>query len=376
MRMWGFVPLPNLQAIALMPLLKHYFNQSLNIAVIGKVSSGKSSLINALLKLSRKQAQKIAKVGATSGITQNLTVLKLDEKVFLIDSPGLDDVRQENSRVTKQFLEHIDIGIFVITDSSDASQKKNLDDLRQYCDSVFVVLNKIDQWDDLKSDVLQDIIEQWKKDLNVNSIYPTCIKGYDPKSQSQKMDIRGVSSLRDDIENFLQKKGKELLLQRHIEDKQSSAIKIISTTLLLVATQVFIPGSAILITGTQASAIASLYYLYTGEIISSRSVLGLLPIFLSERISSSLFLFVQSFLPPTGIIDLAAVSVSVSTTLAILLTINQILASGARLKEEELLRSTFRYYEKKTKKAVNDLNLRDIKPSNLSEVIKKLISSK
>jgi len=38
-------------------------SQSLNIAIIGKVSSGKSSLINALLKLSRKQALEIAKVG-------------------------------------------------------------------------------------------------------------------------------------------------------------------------------------------------------------------------------------------------------------------------------------------------------------------------
>lgn len=35
-------------------------SQSLNIVIIGKVSSGKSSLINALLKLSRRQALEIA----------------------------------------------------------------------------------------------------------------------------------------------------------------------------------------------------------------------------------------------------------------------------------------------------------------------------
>ena len=82
-------------------------SQTLNIAVIGKVSAGKSSLINALLKLSRKQALEVARVGATSGITTDITILQLDEKVHLIDSPGLNDVRAENSELTKNFLKNI-----------------------------------------------------------------------------------------------------------------------------------------------------------------------------------------------------------------------------------------------------------------------------
>ncbi|MCD8490275.1 MAG: 50S ribosome-binding GTPase [Desertifilum sp.] len=45
-------------------------SKSLNIAIIGKVSSGKSSLINALLKRSRRQALELAKAGAISGITK------------------------------------------------------------------------------------------------------------------------------------------------------------------------------------------------------------------------------------------------------------------------------------------------------------------
>ncbi|MGB3292518.1 MAG: GTPase, partial [Phormidesmis sp.] len=141
------------------------FSKTLNIAVIGKVSSGKSSLINALLKLSRRQGLEIAKVGAISGITKDLTILQLDEKVCLIDSPGLNDVRKENSEITTKFLSHIDIGIFVVTGSSDASQKKNLDQLRQCCDSFFVVLNKTDEWDDLDPKVLVKVIDQWKSHL-------------------------------------------------------------------------------------------------------------------------------------------------------------------------------------------------------------------
>lgn len=336
-------------------------SQSLNIAIIGKVSAGKSSLINALLKLSRRKALEIAKVGAVSGVTKDLTILKLDEKVYLIDSPGLDDVRAENSEVTKNFLRHIDVGIFVVTGSSDASQKKSLDDLRQHCDSLFVVLNKIDEWDDLDPTVVDDVVNQWKNDLKVDEIYPTCTKGYDPKSRNPKMDIRGVFPLRSEIEAFLEKKGKDLLLTRHMAEKQSYAVKIIAVALIAVAGQALIPGSAVFITATQAVAIGSLHYLYTGKLLSPQAALAILPTFLDETVSSSLFLFVKSFFPPTGIFDVVAAGVAVILTLAILATVNYILSSDAKLEQEELLRSKFRSYHQQAKDVLRDLALTDIR---------------
>jgi len=352
-------------------------SQSLNIAIIGKVSSGKSSLVNALLKLSRRKALEIARVGAISGVTQDLTILKLDEKVYLIDSPGLDDVRAENSEVTKKFLRHIDVGIFVVTGSSDASQKKNLDDLKQNCDSVFVVLNKIDEWDDLDPTVIDDVIAQWKNHLKVDKIYPTCAKGYDPKSRSPVMDIRGVSSLRSDIEKFLEKKGKDLLLARHIAEKQSYAIKIIATALAAVAGEAFLPGSTVFITATQGVAIGSLHYLYTGTVLSSQAALAILPTFLAETAGSSLFLFVKSFLPPTGIVDVAAAGIAVVITLALLATVNQILASGAQLEQEELLRSQFRTYHTQAKDVLKDLSWTDIRDtSSWSTLVAKFLSGR
>jgi GTP-binding protein EngB required for normal cell division len=206
-------------------------SHSLNIAIIGKVSSGKSSLINALLKQNRRQALGIAKVGAISDPTKDITILKLDKKIYLIDSLGFDDFRAESNEVTKNLLKHIDAYIFVMTGSSDASQKKILDDLKEHCDSVFVVLNKTDEWDDLDPMVLDDVISQWKRHLKVDIVYPTCAKGYDPKSRIPKMDIRGVSRLRSDIENFLKKKGKDLLLAKHMGEKQTHTVKIEELTM-------------------------------------------------------------------------------------------------------------------------------------------------
>lgn len=336
-------------------------SQTLNIAVLGKVSSGKSSLINALLRLSRKQGLENARVGAVSGVTKDIKILQLDEKVCLIDSPGLDDVRAENSEVTRKFLKNIDVGIFVVTGSSDASQKKILDDLRRHCGDYFVVLNKIDEWDDLDKSVLEEVIQQWKHDLGVQKIYPTCTKGYDPKSRLPFMDIRGVASLRSDIEAFLKKKKKDLLFARHMGNKQPYAIGIIAVALMAVAAEAFIPGSSAYITATQAAAIASLNYLYTGEVLSPITALQILPVFIAETAGQSLFLFAKSFLPPTGFIDLIAAGVAVSVTLALLATVNYVLSQqGGTLDQKDLLRTGFKKYRKSAEETVKNLSIKEI----------------
>lgn len=334
------------------------FSKTLNIAVIGKVSSGKSSLINALLKLNRDQA--IAEVGAIAGITTNLKVFQLDQKVCLVDSPGLDDVRESNSEITRNFLSHVDVGIFVVSGALDASQKKNLDDLKNNCDSIFVVLNKIDEWEKLNKTALDKVISQWKNNLGVDKIYPTCTQGYDPESLTELI-IEGVDELRSDIEDFLEKKGKDLLLARHMAEKQSYAVKIIAAALASVAGEAFIPGSAVYITATQGVAIASLHYLYTGKVMSPHAALAVLPPVIAENAGSSLFLFIKSFLPPTGIIDIVAAGVAVSVTLALLAAINHILSSGAEIEEGDLLRSKFRKYQKQTKNVLKELGDTDVR---------------
>jgi small GTP-binding protein len=349
------------------------FSKTLNIAVIGKVSSGKSSLINALLKRSRKKA--VAKVGAESGVTTNLKVLRLDERVRLIDSPGLDDVKKENSEITRQFLKHIDVGILVVTGAADASQKKYLDDLREHCDSVFVVLNKIDEWDRLNPSELEKVINQWKEKLQIEKIYPVCAFGYDPGTRSDlPLDIRGVYGLREDIEHFLESKGKDLLLARHMGERKSKATKIITAAIFTVVSQTFIPGSAVYITATQAAAIASLYYLYTGKILSTKAALAILPTFAAEAAGTSLYLFVASFLPPTGVVNVAAVGIAVSITLAMLATVNSLLASGAKLEERELLKSKFRKYRKQAETALKDIALTDVSNvASISSVIQQFL---
>ncbi|QHG17564.1 GTPase [Nostoc sp. ATCC 53789] len=349
------------------------FSKTLNIAVIGKVSSGKSSLINALLKRSRKKA--VAEVGAEAGVTTKLKILRLDDKVRLIDSPGLDDVRSENSDITREFLKHIDVGILVVTGAADASQKRYLDDLLAHCQSVFVVLNKIDEWDKHSPLALEKVITQWKEVLKIEKIYPVCAFGYDADClPGTPLDIRGVYGLREDIENFLGSKGKDLLLARHMGEKKSYAVAIIATALVAVAIQAFIPGSAAYIAATQAAAIVSLSYLYTGEILSSKAAFNLLRAFARQAVTTTVFLFFKSFLPPTGVIDMAAAVIAVSITLAILATVNSVLESGAKLEEEELLKSKFPTKRKQAETALKGLALTDLKDLlSMKGIIEKLL---
>ncbi|GAB4217047.1 MAG: hypothetical protein OHK0012_20590 [Synechococcales cyanobacterium] len=191
------------------------------------------------------------------------------------------------------------------------------------------------------------------------------------------MDIRGVYQLRCDIEAFLEKKGKDLLLARHMAEKQSYAVKIIAATLLAVSGEAFLPGSAVFITATQGAAIASLHYLYTGEILSSQASTNILPTFLAETAGSSLFLFVKSFLPPTGIVDIAAAGVAVVITLALLATVNHLLSSGAKLNQEELLRSKFRTYHQQAKEVIKELAFTDVRDlPSWSELVAKFLVSR
>lgn len=321
------------------------FNQTINIAILGKVSAGKSSLLNAILE--RDRTNPMARVAAYSGVTTKVTPYKLDKQVLIIDCPGLDDVRSENSEETKKFLESIDLGIFVVTGSADASQRANYQDLKKTAKKTFLILNKVDEWDDLDESALQEVVAQWKRSLSATHVFETCAKGYDPKMRKDApMDLRGINDLRGEIFGFLEEEGKEILLAKHLQNKTPYATKIIVTALAAVAAEAFIPGSAVYITGTQIIAIISIYYLYKGEILTKSSALTLLPVFAGQSIGANVFLWAKSFLPPTFVLDLAAAGIAVVITFAMLAAVKSLLESGHDLSDTKMLAEAFKRFQK------------------------------
>lgn len=320
------------------------FGKHINIAVVGKVSAGKSSLLNAILECDRSNG--IAKVGAHSGVTTKVTSYRLDEQVLIIDCPGLDDIRKENSNETTNFLKSIDLGLFVVTGSADATQKDNYQDLKKHAHKVIVILNKIDEWDDLEESAYDAVKEQWKSVLGADKVFGTCTKGYDPKMrQTAPMDIRGVAEVKKEIFDFLEKEGKSILLARHLKDKNKYAIRIIVGALLAVAGEAFIPGSAAYITATQAVSIGTLHYLYTGKTLSKTNALSLIGTFAGESIGMNLFLWAKSFLPPTGIVDVAAAGIAMLVTFAMLAAVKWVLENNYSLEQTDKLTEAFEHFK-------------------------------
>ena len=74
-------------------------DKTVTVAIVGKVSAGKSSLLNALFH--KRRDEQLATVGATSGVTTKVKRFKLSDKVEIMDSPGLGDIIDENSAATR-----------------------------------------------------------------------------------------------------------------------------------------------------------------------------------------------------------------------------------------------------------------------------------
>jgi GTP-binding protein EngB required for normal cell division len=335
------------------------FSKTLNIAVIGKVSSGKSSFINALLR--RDRSDILAPVGAQAGTTIELNAFLLGDQVRLVDSPGLDDIRAERSEVTIDFLKHIDVGILIVSGAADDSQNKHLIELSKHCKSIFVVLNKINEFDDYDPTVLVGITDQWEEMLDWKKVYPVCTLGYDPSYRKDlPLRIEGVFQVRKDIEDFLAQSGKDLLLARHMGKKQDYATKIILTAVVATAAQVVIPGAgAAAVMVTQSTAIATLHFVYTGKPLKPKAVLTLIPTFTTHAAFPTAFLWLQSFLPPTGLVDVIAAGTAASMTLAILLTVNFFLESGEELNERKNLQEKFKHYRQTITDKMKESNPKD-----------------
>ena len=115
----------------------------LHIAVFGRVSTGKSSLLNALIG-----EQKFA-VSPLHGETRKTTMEQWSEVeaagVYLIDTPGLDEAGGEDREaMAKEVAHRSDLVIFVVDGDITDSELQSLRTLLEQGRPVVVALNKSD----------------------------------------------------------------------------------------------------------------------------------------------------------------------------------------------------------------------------------------
>lgn len=123
--------------------------QSIRIATFGLVSSGKSSLINALLQ------EDVVATGPLHGVTQSLTILNWNPlpgrglSAELIDTPGLDEVAGEARAImTREIARKSDLILFVVAGDITRTEYQALRELRDTQKPLLLVFNKIDLYPD------------------------------------------------------------------------------------------------------------------------------------------------------------------------------------------------------------------------------------
>ncbi|MBN6739910.1 50S ribosome-binding GTPase [Acidithiobacillus sp. MC6.1] len=333
------------------------FDNDLIIAVIGDVSSGKSSLINAILECDR--SNKVAEVGATSGVTTSIEKYRMGD-LLVYDSPGLDDIINDSSKKTVDFISQVDIAIFVVSGSANESQKNNYIDVQNKINHTLLVLNKIDQFDDLDPQALYEVEQQWIKSTDVKKLYKTCARGYDPITRKDlPLDTRGINELRDEVIKIAKEHKKELLFIRHLKGrraKRTQAISIAATAIVAAASFAFVPGSTAYITGAQVTAIASLDYLYTGEKLNFNKASALALAIAGQNIGKTLFVFAASFIPGGDVVGSA---VAVLITTAMMAAVIYVFESGKTFDDVKLSEIYNEMYKKIKEIDISKNNTKD-----------------
>ena len=136
----------------------------LHIAAFGRVSTGKSSLLNALV------GEPVFSVSPLHGETQHSEMAALDARpaggIFVIDTPGIDEADgEQRESIAREVANRADIILFVIDSDLTDSEYRALQSLTGLGPPVLLVLNKSDRYSQAERDVLLSAVAERCTDM-------------------------------------------------------------------------------------------------------------------------------------------------------------------------------------------------------------------
>ena len=145
-------------------------NEQVHIVAFGKVSSGKSSLLNALV------GQQVFSTSPLHGETKRQQASDWDQykeqSMVVIDTPGTDEVAGEQRQKMAQNAANIaDIVLFVVDGDLTLSQLQQLKFIAQPNTQIILVLNKADLYTDEEiTDLLQSLTTKTQDIINPKNV--------------------------------------------------------------------------------------------------------------------------------------------------------------------------------------------------------------
>ena len=140
------------QVQAMLDKLEH---GHIHIAVLGRVSVGKSSVLNALI------GKRLFSTSALHGETREQAMASWEEQesgsLFLIDTPGINEIDGEaRERMAHEVSQRSDLVLFVIDGDMTDSEYEALQQLAQEHRPLLLVLNKCDRYTSVQRTELRD----------------------------------------------------------------------------------------------------------------------------------------------------------------------------------------------------------------------------
>jgi GTP-binding protein Era len=205
------------QVQAMLDKLEH---GHIHIAVLGRVSVGKSSVLNALIGEQRFSTS------ALHGETRQNEIAQWDEQesgsLFLIDTPGINEIDGESrERMAREVSQRSDLVLFVIDGDMTDSEYSALQGLAREHRPLLLVLNKCDRYsaaqrEDLRNSLLARL-EQIIAPENLIEVAadpaPRIVIEVDAEGreiESERPSPPDVTDLKDRIWEILEAEGKTL----------------------------------------------------------------------------------------------------------------------------------------------------------------------
>lgn len=93
--------------------INEQLDKNILFVLVGNINAGKSSTINILM------GEKVAAVSSKPGETVEVDAYQYAKKILFVDTPGLNDVIEDNSEKTLTYYKNSDIILFFLNAAGD-----------------------------------------------------------------------------------------------------------------------------------------------------------------------------------------------------------------------------------------------------------------